>query len=66
MGWHPGRPGTWGLGILTPTAAHSPLKLQKHLKGALAVGDGALSAWGMWTHILLNQGGVGQRNPSEK
>lgn len=33
---------------------------------SLAMSDGALLAWGMWAHTLLNQGGVGQRNPSEK
>lgn len=67
-GWDgtPGALAHGGLGILTAAAAHPSLKLQKCLKGALAMSDGAQLAWGMWAHILLNQEDVGQRNPSEK
>ena len=67
MGWHPGNPVTWSLGYPHTLLLLTSLWSYRNILRVLpAVSDGAPLAWGTQADILLNQGGVWERNPSEK
>lgn len=66
-GWHPGSPVTWRLGYPYTLLLLINIWRYRNISRMLsAVSDGAPLAWGTQADILLNGGGVWERNPSEK